>query len=343
VALGFGEGIGSSHRFEDDIADQEDSLVKYRKLGASDLTVSEISLGSWLTYGSGVDRDRAAACVDRAFGLGINFIDTANVYGRGAAESFLGEVLAKRPRDSYVLATKVFFPMSAADKGLSRAQIFKQIDASLARLRVDHVDLYQCHRYDTETPLAETMASLSEVVRLGKARYIGFSEWSAQQIESAFDITGTERFVSSQPQYSLLWRRPEEKVIPACAAKAVSQIVWSPLAQGVLSGKYLPGAKIATDSRAGNAAMGQFIQAWLRPEILDAVQQLKPLAEQARCTLSQFALAWVLRERNVASAIVGATRPEQLEENAAASGLVIDPELFRRAEAIVAGAARGGR
>jgi aryl-alcohol dehydrogenase-like predicted oxidoreductase len=314
--------------------------MKYRKLGASDLKVSEISLGSWLTYGVGVERDKAVACVDRAFELGINFIDTANVYGRGAAESFLGEVLAKRPRDSYVLATKVFFPMSATDKGLSRAQILKQIDASLQRLRVDYVDLYQCHRYDGETPIEETMQALTDVVKAGKARYIGFSEWSAPQIEAAFAVAGAEHFVSSQPQYSLLWRRPEEKVIPLCAAKGVSQIVWSPLAQGVLSGKYLPGAKIPPDTRASSDSMGSFIQSWLQPSVLEAVQKLKPLAKETGCTLSQFALAWVLREPNVASAIVGASRPEQLQENAGASGLVIDPALFAKAETIVAGAQR---
>jgi aryl-alcohol dehydrogenase-like predicted oxidoreductase len=314
--------------------------MKYRKLGASELSVSEISLGSWLTYGVGVERDKAVACVNRAFELGINFIDTANVYGRGAAETFLGEVLADRPRDSYVIATKVFFPMSATDKGLSRAQILKQMDASLKRLRIDCVDLYQCHRYDAETPIAETMEALSDVVRQGKARYIGFSEWSPAQIEAAFAVAGTEHFVSSQPQYSLLWRRPEEKVIPLCREKQVSQIVWSPLAQGVLSGKYLPGAQIPAESRAGSDSMGNFIQSLMRPDILAAVQQLKPLAQEAGCTLTQFALAWVLREPNVASAIVGASRPEQLEENAGASGLAIDPALFAKAEAIVAGAQR---
>jgi aryl-alcohol dehydrogenase-like predicted oxidoreductase len=315
--------------------------MKYRKLGSSDLSVSEISLGSWLTYGVGVARDNATACINRAFELGINFIDTANVYGRGAAETFLGELLAERPRDSYVLATKVFFPMSSTDSGLSRAQIAKQIEASLKRLRVDHVDLYQCHRYDSATPLEETMQALSDVVRQGKARYIGFSEWSPQQIESAFAVAGTERFVSSQPQYSLLWRKPEEAVIPLCATKNVSQIVWSPLAQGVLSGKYVPGAARPAQSRASSDSMGSFIQSWLSPAILEAVQKLKPLARQAGCSLSQFSLAWVLREPNVASAIVGASRPEQLEENAAASGLVVDPELFRKAEAIVAGVERG--
>jgi aryl-alcohol dehydrogenase-like predicted oxidoreductase len=314
--------------------------MKYRKLGASDLSVSEISLGSWLTYGVGVEQDRARACVDRAFDLGINFIDTANVYGRGAAESVLGEILAGRPRDSYVLATKVFFPMSAADKGLSRAQILKQVDASLLRLRVDHVDLYQCHRYDPATPLEETMTALSDVVRQGKARYIGFSEWSPQQIRDAFAIPGVERFVSSQPQYSLLHRRPEAEVIPLCATSGVSQIVWSPLAQGVLSGKYRPGAKPPSDTRATSESMGQMMQNWLRPEVLETVQTLKPLAEEAGCSLSQFSLAWVLREPNVASAIVGASRPDQLDENAAASGLVIDPALFARAEAIVAGLER---
>jgi aryl-alcohol dehydrogenase-like predicted oxidoreductase len=310
--------------------------MKYRKLGASDLEVSEIALGSWLTYGVGVKQDAARACVDRAFDLGINFIDTANVYGRGAAETFLGDALSGRPRSSYVLATKLFFPMSDTDKGLSAKQIHKQIDASLQRLRTDYVDLYQCHRYDTDTPLEETMAALSEVVRQGKARYIGFSEWSPSQIEAAFAIPGVERFVSSQPQYSLLHRRPEEKVIPFCAANGVSQIVWSPLAQGVLTGKYEPGAKLPTDSRAASDTMGTMMNNWLRPEVLAAVHNLKPLAKEANCTMTQFALAWVLREPNVASAIVGASRPEQLNENVAASGLAIDPVLFAKAEALVA-------
>jgi len=316
--------------------------MKYRKLGASDLTVSEISLGSWLTFGVGVERERALACIDKAFDLGVTFIDTANVYGRGAAETFLGEALAGRARDSYVLATKAFFPMSETDKGLSRVQILKQIDASLKRLRVDHVDLYQCHRYDPATPLAETMEALSEVVRQGKARHIGFSEWSPAHIEAAFALPGVERFVSSQPQYSLLWRRPEEKVIPLCAAEGVSQIVWSPLAQGVLSGKYPPGAAPPADSRATSETMGAMMQTWLTRPVLEAVEKLKPIAREAGCTLSQFALAWVLREPNVASAIVGASRPAQLEENAAASALTIDPALFARAEAVVAGVERGG-
>ncbi|HEY1415580.1 MAG TPA: aldo/keto reductase family protein [Caulobacteraceae bacterium] len=314
--------------------------MKYRKLGASDLTVSEISLGSWLTYGVGVERDAARACVDRAFDLGINFIDTANVYGRGAAESFLGEALAGRPRDSYVLATKVFGEMGSDDRGLSRAQVHKQIDASLARLRTDFVDLYQCHRYDADTPLQETMEALTEVVKAGKARWIGFSEWSPQHIADAFALDGVERFVSSQPQYSLLWRRPEQKVFPYCRDHGVSQIVWSPLAQGVLTGKYSPANKPASDTRAASESMSGAMSGWMRPEVLEAVEKLKPLAARAGCTLGQFALAWVLREENVASAIVGASRPSQLDENAAASDLVVDPALFAQAEEICAAVPR---
>jgi aryl-alcohol dehydrogenase-like predicted oxidoreductase len=272
--------------------------------------------------------------VDRAFDLGINFIDTANVYGRGSAESVLGETLAGRPRDSYVLATKLWGDMGGGDKGLSRAQVHKQIDASLTRLKTDYVDLYQCHRYDPDTPLEETMEALSEIVRAGKVRWIGFSEWGPEQIEAAFAIPGVERFVSSQPQYSILWRRPEKAVIPTCAANGVSQIVWSPLAQGVLSGKYDPDSAPPADSRAASDSMSGAIGGWMRREVLEAVQLMKPLAAEAGCTLAQFALAWVLREPNVASAIVGASRPAQLDDNAAAVDLVIDPALFAKAEAI---------
>jgi len=310
--------------------------MKFRQLGSSDLNVSVISLGSWLTFGVGVEADSATACVNRAFELGINFIDTANVYGRGAAETFLGEALAGRKRDSYVLATKVFGQMSDTDQGLSAVQIHKQMDASLARLKTDYVDLYQCHRYDPNTPLEETMQALTEVVKAGKARYIGFSEWSPQNIEDALALTGMEKFVSSQPQYSLLYRRPEAKVIPISAANGISQIVWSPLAQGVLTGKYLPGATPPTDSRASSDSMSGAIQRWMEPQVLEAVQKLKPIAEQAGCSLAQFALAWVLREPNVASAIVGASKPAQLDDNAAAADLVIDPALFAKAEAIAA-------
>lgn len=310
--------------------------MKYRKLGSSDLMVSEISLGSWLTYGVGVERDNAIACVNRAFDLGITFLDTANVYGRGAAETVLGEALAGRPRDSYILATKLMGPMSDTDKGLSRAQVFKQIDDSLTRLRTDYVDLYQCHRYDPDTPLEETMQALTEIVQAGKVRHIGFSEWSPDQIEAAFAIPGVERFVSSQPQYSMLWRRPEAKVIPVCKAHDVSQIVWSPLAQGVLTGKYLPGQPLPDDSRAASDAMSSAIQRWMEPDTLERVQRLKPIVAEAGCTMAQFALAWVLREPNVASAIVGASRPGQLDDNAAAVDLKIDPALFAQAEAVLA-------
>ena len=309
--------------------------MKYRKLGDSDLEVSEISLGSWLTYGVGVEADKARACLDEAFAQDINFIDTANVYGGGAAETFLGEALQGRARDSYVLATKVFFPMSDTNRGLSRAQIEKQLEGSLRRLRTDFVDLYQCHRYDWDTPLEETMEALTRAVDSGKVRYIGFSEWPAERIQAALDMSGVAKFVSSQPQYSMLWREPEKEVIPVCAANGISQIVWSPLGQGVLSGKYDPDAPPPQDSRAASDEMGGFISRLLRPEILRAVQDLKPIAKDAGLTLSQFALAWVLREPNVASAIIGASRPEQVRENAAASGVVVGSQLFARAEQII--------
>ncbi len=312
----------------------------YRELGDSGISVSEICLGSWLTYGVGVEADAARACLDRAFDEGINFIDTANIYGRGAAESFLGEALQGRPRDSYVMATKLFFPMTDSDRGLSAAQIEKQLDASLKRLRTDYIDLYQCHRYDDETPIEETMAALSAAVRSGKVRAIGFSEWSPDNISGALAVPGAVKFVSSQPQYSLLWRRPEKAVIPLCAANGISQIVWSPLAQGVLTGKYLPGTAPAADSRAASEEMGGFINRLMADPILEAVQELRPLAQAAGCSMAQFALAWVLREANVASAIIGASRPEQVSDNAKASGLTIDPALFVEAEAIISGIPR---
>jgi aryl-alcohol dehydrogenase-like predicted oxidoreductase len=312
--------------------------MKYRKLGDSDLEVSEISLGSWLTYGVGVEADKARACLEEAFNQGINFIDTANVYGRGAAETFLGEALQGHVREDYVLATKVFFPMSDTDRGLSRAQIEKQLDASLKRLRTDYVDLYQCHRYDSATPLEETMEALTRAVESGKTRYIGFSEWPADRIEAALDLSrerGFAKFVSSQPQYSLLWREPEDEVIPLCAANGISQIVWSPLGQGVLSGKYDPDRPPPPGTRATSEEMGGFMDRLMQPAVLRAVQRLKPIAEEAGLTLPQFALAWVLREPNVASAIIGASRPEQVRENAAASGVVVDTQLFLRAEQII--------
>ena len=313
--------------------------MQQRKLGSSDLMVSEIALGSWLTYSGGVDAQKSIACVRRALDTGINFIDTANIYGRGAAETVLGEALSGIDRSSYVLATKLYFPMTATDQGLSRAQILKQIDASLLRLKTDYVDLYQCHRYDPNTPLEETMQALSDVVAQGKTRYIGFSEWPADKIKAAIDMAGVEKFVSSQPQYSLLWRKPETNVFPLCQANGISQIVWSPLGQGVLTGKYLPGQAVPGDSRAASSAMGGMLDpAFLSQPVLEAVQKLKPLAAQARLSLAQFALAWVLRQANVASAIIGATRVEQIDENAAASGAVVDPQLFAQAERLIAAA-----
>ena len=309
--------------------------MQYRQLGSSDLHVSEISLGSWLTYGVGVDDSNARACVDRAFDLGINFLDTSNIYGKGAAETFLGKALSGRARSSYILATKLFFPMTAIDRGLSAPQVYKQIDASLQRLRTDYVDLYQCHRYDPTTPLEETMRALTEVVRQGKARYIGFSEWTAEQIQASLDIPGVEKFVSSQPQYSILWRAPEEEVIPLCAQSGIGQIVWSPLAQGVLTGKYLPGQPPPPDSRAASPEMNSFLGDDRRTDsILKAVQQLRPIAEGLGLTLAQLALAWVLREPNVSSAIVGASRPSQLDDNAGASGVKLSRETLDAIDAV---------
>jgi aryl-alcohol dehydrogenase-like predicted oxidoreductase len=302
--------------------------MNLRKLGSSDIHVSEISLGSWLTYSGGVEREQAKACVQAAFEAGINFIDTANVYGRGAAETLLGEVLSGYERSSYVLATKVYFPMSATDRGLSAAQIHKQIDASLARLQTDYVDLYQCHRHDQDTPLQETMTALSEVVRAGKARYIGFSEWPAERIEASLALPGVERWVSSQPQYSMLWRAPEAEVIPLCEREGISQIVWSPLGQGVLTGKYRPGEPPPPDSRAASESMSGFIDRLIEPRVLEAVQRLAPIAEQAGLTMAQLALAWALRRQNVASAIVGASRPEQVHANASASGVTLSADTL---------------
>ena len=313
--------------------------MRYRQLGSSDLQVSEIALGSWLTYGVGVDDTAARACVDKAFEVGINFIDTSNVYGRGAAETFLGDVLQSRQRDSYVLATKLFFPMddTGENQGLSRQQVLKQIDDSLRRLRTDYVDLYQCHRYDSQTPLEETMEALTEVVRQGKARYLGFSEWTAAQIRAALDLSPPlEKFVSSQPQYSILWRVPEREVIPLCAANGISQIVFSPLAQGVLTGKYKPGAPPPPDTRMASERMGWAMDRFSSEQVLEAVQRLQPIADGLGITMAQLAIAWVLREPNVAAAIVGASRPQQVEDNASASGIELDDATLAAIDEAVA-------
>jgi aryl-alcohol dehydrogenase-like predicted oxidoreductase len=314
--------------------------MRRRKLGSSDLLVSEISLGSWMTYGGSVERERAEACVAKAFELGIDFIDTANVYSGGGAEEFLGEVLAGRPRDSYVLATKLYFPMSDTDRGLSREQVRKQIDASLRRLRTDHVDLYQCHRYDWDTPLEETMQALTEVVRQGKARYLGFSEWPEEKIREAQAMDGVEHFVSSQPQYSMIWRGPERDVIPASRELGISQIVWSPLGQGILTGKYRPGEPPPGDSRAAHERMSYFMDRAGEQTLLERVQRLRPVAGELGLSMAQLALAWVLREENVASAIIGATRPEQVEDNAGASGVELDAATLTRIDEILGDSVR---
>jgi 1-deoxyxylulose-5-phosphate synthase len=316
--------------------------MEQRRLGDSDLEVSTIALGSWLTYSGGVGREQTEACTKAAFEDGITFFDTANVYGRGAAERAWGEILSAYPRDSYILATKVYFPMSRRDRGLSREQIHKQIDDSLSRLQTDYVDLYQCHRYDEDTPLEETMQALTEVVEAGKARWIGFSEWPPERIEQALALPGVAKFVSSQPQYSMLWRDPEAEVIPLCERNGISQIVWSPLAQGVLSGKYQPGAPPPADSRATSPEMNRFIGRMLNKRTLEAVQRLRPIADEAGLTMSQLALAWVLRQDNVAAAIIGATRPEQVHENARAAGVRLSDDTLQAIDEALSGALQAG-
>jgi aryl-alcohol dehydrogenase-like predicted oxidoreductase len=304
--------------------------MRYRKLGSSEVEVSEISLGSWLTFSGGVALEQTRACTDAAFEAGINFFDTANVYGRGAAESAWGEILSSRPRDSYFLATKVWGQMSddPDERGLSGTQIAKQIDASLERLRTDHVDLYQAHRFDPDVPIEETIEALQQVVASGKARYLGFSEWTPEQIQAAIDIAGPDLFVSSQPQYSMLWQAPEAEVFPLSADNGISQIVWSPLAQGLLTGKYRPGEAPPPDSRAAHSEMGAPMQLLMSDERLEAVDRLRPVAEQAGLSLTELALAWVLRRPELASAIIGASRPEQVHANVKASGVELTPDTL---------------
>jgi aryl-alcohol dehydrogenase-like predicted oxidoreductase len=304
--------------------------MRYRKLGSSDLEVSEISLGSWLTYSGGVALDQTRACTDAAFDAGINFFDTANVYGRGAAETAWGEILSGRPRDSYILATKVWGQMSddENDRGLSGAQIAKQIDASLKRLQVDHVDLYQCHRFDPDVPIEETIEALLAVRDSGKARYLGFSEWTPEQLQAALDIAGEDLFVSSQPQYSMLWRAPEAEVFGLCEANGISQIVWSPLGQGVLTGKYRAGEAPPADSRAASDVMNFAMDRLLNDAVLGAVDRLRPVADGAGLSMADMALAWVLRRSELASAIIGASRPEQVHANANASGIELSADTL---------------
>ncbi|MFC9912878.1 aldo/keto reductase family protein [Streptomyces sp. NPDC059862] len=304
--------------------------MRYRTLGSSDLEVSEISLGSWLTYAGGIEADATRACTEAAFDAGINFFDTANVYGQGAAETAWGEILASHRRDSYILATKVYFPMSddPADQGLSPAQIAKQIDASLTRLQTDYVDLYQAHRFDPTVPIEDTIEAFQKVVQQGKARYLGFSEWTPEQIQAAIDIAGPDLFVSSQPQYSMLWQAPEAEVFGLCTANGISQIVWSPLAQGVLTGKYKPGQPVPEGSRFASPDMAVSKDLVYNDATLEAVQRLVPIAEEAGMSMPTLALAWILRRSEVASAITGASRPEQVHANAAASGVKLSDDLL---------------
>lgn len=316
--------------------------MEYRRLGASGVRVSEIGLGSWLTYGVGVEADRGRECVARAYELGVNFFDTADVYGRGAAEEVMGEALAGYPRSSYVLATKVYFPVGDGpnDRGLSRKHIMESCHASLRRLRTDYLDLYQCHRFDDETPLEETLRALDDLVRQGKVHYVGVSEWTAGQIGDALvlaDDLGLDRLVSNQPEYSILRRRIEAEVLPLSAREGVGQVVWSPLAQGVLTGKYRRGQAPPPDSRAASRKMGPFVGRFLTDEVLDAVERLRVVADEAGLSMAQLALAWVLRGDTVASAIVGASRPEQLEDNCAAAGRRLDDEVLAAVDKAVAG------
>jgi aryl-alcohol dehydrogenase-like predicted oxidoreductase len=313
--------------------------MRYRRLGDSDLEVSEISLGSWLTYSGGVEREHTEACTRAAFDAEINFFDTANVYGTGAAEEAWGEILSDYDRGSYVLATKVYFSMSETDRGLTAEQIAKQIDASLGRLRTDYVDLYQCHRFDTETPIEETMEALTAVVDAGKARYIGFSEWTPEQIVAALDVPGAAKFVSSQPQYNMIWRAPEAEVFSVCAEHGISQIVWSPLAQGVLTGKYAPGEAPPADSRAASDEMSFAIERYMDDDVLTAIERVRPIAEGAGLMMTELALAWVLRRDELASAIVGASRPEQVHANAAASGVELSADTLEAIDEALQGVA----
>jgi len=311
--------------------------VDYRALGDSGLHVSEICLGTWTTFGGSLADEDAIALVDAAFEYGVNFFDTANVYSQGRSEEVLGKALAWRPRDSFVVATKLWAEMPNGDRGLSRDQIHKQIDASLGRLGLDHVDLYQAHSFDDDVPLEETLEGFTEVVNAGKVRFIGVSNWSGEQIRRAVEICREHGFakpVSSQPEYSLLVREPEQDVIPASRENGISQVVYSPLAQGVLSGKYRSDEEFGEGTRA--SARSEFMSEYLTREVLERVERLRPIAERLGLTMVQLALAWILREPNVASAIVGASRPEQLQDNAAASGVAHDQATVEAIEAAFA-------
>src|SRR3954454_7557584 len=318
--------------------------MRYRRLGASGLRVSEVSLGSWLTYGGHVADRAAQACVHRAYELGVNLFDTAHVYRRGAAERLVGAALRRYDRESYVLATKVYFPMGEGpnDRGLSRKHIVESCEASLDRLGVDYIDLYQCHRFDTESALEETLRALDDLVTAGKVLYVGVSEWSADQLEEARalgDRLLLRPIRSNQPQYSLLWRHIEQDVVPVSERLGTRQIRWLPPAQGVLTGKYRPGEPTPRDSRAAHPdpQTSQFVRLFMRDDILEAVQEVDAIARELNITMAQLAIAWVLRQPNVASAIVGASRPEQVDDNVAASGVELPPDALLRIDQALSG------
>jgi aryl-alcohol dehydrogenase-like predicted oxidoreductase len=315
--------------------------METRNLGRSGLKISEIAYGNWLTHGSQVEEEAALACVRQALDVGITTFDTADVYAGTRAESVLGKALAGERREGLEIFTKVYWPTGPGhnDHGLSRKHVLESIDGSLRRLGTDYVDLYQAHRYDHETPLEETMLAFADVVRAGKALYIGVSEWRAEEIRAAAPLARELRvpLVSNQPQYNMIWRVIEAEVVPACEELGLGQVVWSPIAQGVLTGKYLPGRPPPAGSRATDQAGGaDMVARWMDDRVLLAVQELRPLADQAGLSLAQLAVAWTLQNPNVAAAIIGASRPEQVTENAAASGVVLDSDLLTAIDSVLA-------
>ncbi|MEB3101898.1 aldo/keto reductase family protein [Ferviditalea candida] len=314
--------------------------MKYRRLGRSGLKVSEIGLGSWLTYGKSVEKDMAFKTIDQAYESGINFFDTANVYARGEAEKIVGEALRRYPRESYVLASKVFWPMGEGpnDRGLSRKHVFEQAHATLKRLGLDYIDLYYCHRYDPETPVDETLRTLEDLVRQGKVLYVGVSEWTAEQIREALQVADRyllDRIVVNQPKYNMLNRYIEQEVIPVSEKNGISQVVYSPLAEGILTGKYKRGTDIPNDSRAADPNSNVFIRSMLNDEILAKVEQLEGVSTEMGVKLSQLALAWILRQPNVASALIGASKAGQVAENVQAIDIQLTEDMLERIGAIL--------
>ncbi|KWX01704.1 aldo/keto reductase [Carbonactinospora thermoautotrophica] len=313
--------------------------MEYRHLGRSGLYVSEIAYGNWLTHASQVEEETAIACVRVALDAGITTFDTADVYAGTKAEEVLGRALKGQRREGLEIFTKVYWPTGPGknDRGLSRKHIMESINGSLRRLQTDYVDLYQAHRYDYETPLEETMEAFADIVRQGKALYIGVSEWKASEIRAAAELARELKIqlVSNQPQYSMLWRVIEAEVVPTCQELGIGQIVWSPMGQGVLTGKYKPGEQPPAGSRATDPTGAKFIERFLREEVLTRVQRLRPLAEEAGLTMAQLAIAWVLQNPNVSSAIIGASRPEQVTENAKAAGVKLDEGLLKRIDEIL--------